>query len=136
MGGPELALADFMKVVEAASAGRLDRLDRGQWRRHEPRRRYLPKSVASEWFADPSAFIASATGAVSLAEPVAGGYRVTDVGRSAAAPGMPPDSWGLAAVKDGSGNSQAPICCYFAREHVTVHDTWHVSGLRGTGSRP
>ena len=77
-----------------------------------------------------------ATGALSLAEPVAGGYRVTDVGRSAAAPGMPPDSWGLAAVKDGSGNSQAPTCCYFAREHVTVHDTWHVSGLRGTGSRP
>jgi alkylation response protein AidB-like acyl-CoA dehydrogenase len=41
---------------------------------------------------------------------------------------------GLAAVKDGSDNSQPPICCYFAREHVTIHDTWHVSGLRGTGS--
>src|ERR1700730_15732252 len=41
---------------------------------------------------------------------------------------------GLAAVRDGGNNSQLPICCYFAREHVTIHDTWHVSGLRGTGS--
>jgi alkylation response protein AidB-like acyl-CoA dehydrogenase len=39
---------------------------------------------------------------------------------------------GLAAVKDGSNS--LPICCYFAREHVTIHDTWQVSGLRGTGS--
>jgi alkylation response protein AidB-like acyl-CoA dehydrogenase len=41
---------------------------------------------------------------------------------------------GLAAVSDGSKNNQPPICVYFAREQVTIHDTWHVSGLRGTGS--
>jgi alkylation response protein AidB-like acyl-CoA dehydrogenase len=41
---------------------------------------------------------------------------------------------GLAVVKDGSNTSQAPISCYFPPEHVTIHDTWHVSGLRGTGS--
>jgi alkylation response protein AidB-like acyl-CoA dehydrogenase len=41
---------------------------------------------------------------------------------------------GLAAASDGGNNSLPPICCYFAREHVTIHDTWHVSGLRGTGS--
>jgi hypothetical protein len=41
---------------------------------------------------------------------------------------------GLAAVQDDSNGSRTPICCYSAREHVTVHDTWHVSGLRGTAS--
>jgi alkylation response protein AidB-like acyl-CoA dehydrogenase len=41
---------------------------------------------------------------------------------------------GLAALKDRSGISQPPLCCYFPRQQVTIHDTWHVSGLRGTGS--
>ena len=94
---------------------------------------YLPKSVAREWFADPNAFITSATGAVGSADPVAGGYRVTGRwpfgGDQACHQFM-----GLAAVRDNSGNSQPPICCYFWPECVTVHDTWHVSGLRGTGS--
>ena len=37
-------------------------------------------------------------------------------------------------MRDGSDTSRPPICCYFAPEQVAVHDTWHVSGLRGTGS--
>jgi alkylation response protein AidB-like acyl-CoA dehydrogenase len=41
---------------------------------------------------------------------------------------------GLAAASDGGSNNQPPICFYFAREQVTIHDTWLVSGLRGTGS--
>jgi hypothetical protein len=41
---------------------------------------------------------------------------------------------GLAAVKDGSNSDQVPMFCYFRPEEVTVHDTWPVSGLRGTGS--
>jgi alkylation response protein AidB-like acyl-CoA dehydrogenase len=39
---------------------------------------------------------------------------------------------GLAAVSDGHNGN--PICCYAARADVVVHDNWHVSGLRGTGS--
>jgi alkylation response protein AidB-like acyl-CoA dehydrogenase len=134
-GGPELSPIEFMQVVEAASAldgsigwivangGGMSRIAG-----------YLPESVAREWFTDPCAFIVAATGAVGSARPVAGGYRVT--GRWPFGSGASHASrfMGLAAMADGSNTSQAPISCYFPPEHVTIHDTWHVSGLRGTGS--
>jgi alkylation response protein AidB-like acyl-CoA dehydrogenase len=135
MGGAELSPTEFMRVVEAASAmdgsigwivangGGMSRVGG-----------YLPESVTSEWFADPLAFIVSATGAVGSAQPVAGGYRVTGRWPFGSGASHATRFMGLSAVRDGSDTSQPPICCYFAPEQVTVHDTWHVSGLRGTGS--
>jgi indole-3-acetate monooxygenase len=135
MGGPELSPAEFMRVVEAASAidgsigwivangGGMSRIGG-----------YLHESVAGEWFADPLAFIVAATGAVGSAQPVAGGYRVTGRWPFGSGASHATRFMGLSAVQDGSGTGQPPICCYFAPEQVTVHDTWHVSGLRGTGS--
>jgi alkylation response protein AidB-like acyl-CoA dehydrogenase len=134
MGGPELSPTDFMHVVEAASAidgsigwvvangGGMSRVAG-----------YLPEAVASEWFTDSYAFIASATGAVGTAEPVTGGHRVTGRWPFGSGAGHATRFMGLAAVSNGSNNAP-PICFYFAREQVTIHDTWHVSGLRGTGS--
>jgi alkylation response protein AidB-like acyl-CoA dehydrogenase len=69
-----------------------------------------------------------------LAEPVAGGYRVTGRWPFGSGSSHATRFMGLASVKDGSEVGRPPICCYFARESVTVHDTWNVSGLRGTGS--
>jgi len=135
MGGPELSPAEFMRVVEAASAmdgsigwmvangGGMSRVGG-----------YLPESIAGEWFDDPLAFIVSATGAVGSAQPVAGGYHVAGRWPFGSGASHATRFMGLAAVRDGSDNSQPPVCCYFAREQVTIHDTWHVSGLRGTGS--
>ena len=135
MGGPELSPPEFMQVVEAASAkdgsigwvvangGGMSRVAG-----------YLPESIAGEWFTDPYAFIVSATGAVGSAEPVTGGYRVTGRWPFGSGTSHATRFMGLAAVSDGSNNHQPPICFYFAREQVTIHDTWHVSGLRGTGS--
>jgi alkylation response protein AidB-like acyl-CoA dehydrogenase len=135
MGGPELSPAEFMQVVEAASAmdgsigwivangGGMSRIAG-----------YLPESIARDWFTDPYAFIVSATGAVGSAEPVAGGYRVSGRWPFGSGASHATRFMGLAAASDGGNNSQPPISCYFAREHVTIHDTWHVSGLRGTGS--
>jgi alkylation response protein AidB-like acyl-CoA dehydrogenase len=135
MGGPELSPAEFMRVVEAASAmdgsvgwivangGGMSRIAG-----------YLSEPVTREWFTDPCAFIVSATGAVGSAEPVAGGYRVTGRWPFGSGASHGTRFMGLAAVRDGRNDSQPPICCYFARENVTIHDTWHVSGLRGTGS--
>jgi alkylation response protein AidB-like acyl-CoA dehydrogenase len=40
----------------------------------------------------------------------------------------------LASQKGADGNDEPPLCCYFERRDVVVHDTWRVSGLRATGS--
>lgn len=135
LDGPELSPLDFMRVVEAASAldgsvgwlvgngGGMSRIGG-----------YLPVAVAKDWFVSQRTFIVSATGAVGSAEVVAGGYRVT--GRWPFGSGAPHAThfMGLATA----GGNQAPdrprLCCYFDRAQVKVHDTWHVSGLRGTGS--
>jgi indole-3-acetate monooxygenase len=135
MGGAELSPAEFMQVVEAASAkdgsigwviangGGMSRVAG-----------YLPESIARQWFADPYAFIVSATGAVGSAEPVPGGYRVTGRWPFGSGASHGTRFMGLAAASDEANRSQPPICFYFAREQVTIHDTWHVSGLRGTAS--
>ena len=132
MGGPELSPIEFMRVVEAASAldgsvGWIVANGAGMSRVAG----YLSEATAREWFADSHAFIVSATGAVGSAEPVEGGYRVSGRWPFGSGAHHATRFMGLAAVKD---SSQPPICCYVARDQVTIHDTWHVSGLRGTGS--
>lgn len=135
LGGPELTPVEFLNVIEAASAldgsigwlvgngGGMSRIGG-----------YLPESIAREWFADPYAFVVSATGAICSAEPVGGGYRVSGRWPFGSGANHATRFMGLATVNDGSGSPRPPICCYFQRNDVTIHDTWHVSGLRGTGS--
>jgi alkylation response protein AidB-like acyl-CoA dehydrogenase len=41
---------------------------------------------------------------------------------------------GLAKIKTAEGRDEPLVCCYFAKSDVKLHDTWFVSGLRGTGS--
>jgi alkylation response protein AidB-like acyl-CoA dehydrogenase len=135
LGGPELSPLEFMRVVEAAAAldgsvgwlvgngGGMSRIGG-----------YLSANVARDWFSNRRNFIVSATGAVGSATAVDNGYRVT--GRwpfgSGAAHGT--RFMGLATVGGCQTADQPRLCCYFDRQQVAIHDTWHVSGLRGTGS--
>jgi alkylation response protein AidB-like acyl-CoA dehydrogenase len=135
LGGPELSPLDFMSVVEAASAldgsvGWLVGNGGGMSRVGG----YLPAAVTRDWFASPRSFVVSATGAVGSAVVVSGGYRIT--GRWPFGSGAPHAThfMGLVTVGGNQAPDQARLCCYFDRTQVTVHDTWHVSGLRGTGS--
>ena len=135
LGGPQLSPADFMTVVEAASAidgsvgwlvgngGGMSRIGG-----------YLPQPVVREFFSNPRGFVTSATGAVGSAQKVDGGYRVT--GRWPFGSGAHHAShfMGLASTKGADGKDEPPLCCYFDRRDVVVHDTWRVSGLRATGS--
>ncbi len=135
LGGPELSPLQFMSVVEAASAldgsvGWLVGNGGGMSRVGG----YLPAAIAREWFSAPRAFVVSATGAVGKAVPVEGGYRVTGRWPFGSGAHHATHFMGLAAVEDENGRELPMICCYFAREHILVDDTWHVSGLRGTGS--
>ncbi|WP_338701279.1 MULTISPECIES: acyl-CoA dehydrogenase family protein [unclassified Bradyrhizobium] len=135
LGGPELSPFDFMNVVEAAcaldgSVGWLVGNGAGMSRTGG----YLPEAVVRDWFADPHTFIASATGAVGVAERVAGGYRVSGRWPFGSGAHHATRFMGLASVKSADGESEPPLCCYFAKCDVTVHDNWFVSGLRATGS--
>ncbi|CAN7335930.1 acyl-CoA dehydrogenase family protein [Bradyrhizobium sp. LjRoot220] len=135
LGGPELSPGDFMTVVEAASeldgsvgwlvgnGGGMSRIGG-----------YLPERVVREFFSNPRVFVTSATGAVGEAQKVEGGYRVS--GRWPFGSGAPHAShfMGLASAKSADGKDGPPLCCYFERRDVVVHDTWRVSGLRATGS--
>lgn len=132
MGGPELSPIEFMQVVEAASAidGSIGWIvaNGGGMSRVAG---YLGATIARDWFADPLTFIASATGAIGSAIPVEGGLRVTGRWPFGSGANHATRFMGLAGIKD---SNQPPMCCYVAREHVIIHDNWHVSGLRGTGS--
>jgi alkylation response protein AidB-like acyl-CoA dehydrogenase len=135
LGGPELSPKEFMTVVEAASAldgsvgwlvgngGGMSRIGG-----------YLREEVARTWFADPRAFVVGATSAIGTARKVEGGYRVS--GRWPFASGAHHGShfMGTASLHDPDGKESPPVCCYFERRDVVLHDTWRVSGLRGTGS--
>lgn len=134
LGGPELSPFDFMRVVEAASAvdgsvgwlvgngGGMSRLGG-----------YLGEAVVREWFSDPRAFVASATGAVGSASAVQGGYRVS--GRWPFGSGAHHATRFMVLASAGADDpASSPLCCYLDRADVTILDNWHVSGLRGTGS--
>ncbi|WP_456733268.1 acyl-CoA dehydrogenase family protein [Bradyrhizobium sp. USDA 3364] len=134
LGGPELSPFDFMRVVEAASAldgsvGWLVGNGAGMSRIGG----YLDEAVAREWYADPHAFVASATGAVGTATVVAGGYRVS--GRWPFGSGAHHATRFMALASVRPDDPASPLlCCYLDRADVTIIDNWHVSGLRGTGS--
>lgn len=134
LGGPELSPFAFMRVVEPASAldgsvgwlvgngGGMSRLGG-----------YLGEAVAREWFADPRAFVVSATGAVGMATAVAGGYRLWGRWPFGSGADHATRFMVLASIKPEDPASPL-LCCYLDRADVTIHDNWHVSGLRGTGS--
>ena len=131
VGGPELSPFEFMRVTETISAvdgsvGWLVGNGAGMSRVGG----YVAKAVAREWFSDPRAFVAAATGAVCTATPVKGGYRVT--GRWPFGSGAHHASLFMALAAEAA--DAPPLCCYIPRRDVTILDNWHVSGLRGTGS--
>lgn len=132
LGGCELSPLDFMTVVEHAAAldgtiGWLVGNGGGMARAGG----YLPPHGARKLFASPSAFVASSTGAIGKAVPVEGGYRIT--GRWPFASGAPHATTfaPLCEVNEGSGRI---VLAFLPRGSVTLIDSWHVSGMRGTGS--
>lgn len=136
LGGPALTPLEFMDVVETAagldgSLGWVIGNGAGMSRVGG----YLPTEVTSKWFGDPLAFVVSSTGAVGRAEPVDGGFRVT--GRWPFGSGAHHGTlfMGLCAEPPtAAAEAPAPFCCYVPASAVTLHDTWFVSGLRGSGS--
>jgi alkylation response protein AidB-like acyl-CoA dehydrogenase len=136
LGGCGLSPLDFMTVVEHAAAldgtiGWLVGNGGGMSRAGG----YLPPDAGRVVFGNPSAFIASSTGAIGKAVPAQSGYSIT--GRWPFASGAPHATTfaALCEVDEGKGPGNGRIVLAFLpRETVNLFDNWHVSGMRGTGS--
>ncbi len=138
LGGPEADAVTLMRVVETlAMADASTAWCVGQAAGCAMSAAYLPPDAARAVFGDSRAVLAWGAGASGVAVPVAGGWRVG--GRWMFASGARHATWlgGLCmlAATDGTVPPGAPVRTFlFPREHATLTDTWHVIGLRGTGS--
>ncbi len=89
---------------------------------------YLPQDAADEIFSSPTALIAGTAAPIGHATTTTDGYHVT--GRW---------GWGSAVqlcdwVAGGVLTDTGPKFAIFPRADVTIHDTWHATGLRATAS--
>ncbi|MDJ0852732.1 MAG: acyl-CoA dehydrogenase family protein [Myxococcota bacterium] len=88
-----------------------------------------------ELFADPLAIVCSSSASVGRAERVDGGYRVS--GQWPFVSGCHNSDYfgGIVAVhEEGAPAGEPPRYALTDREHFEILDTWHVAGLRGSGS--
>lgn len=100
---------------------------------------FVPERVAKEIFGSPHACVAGAAAPSGTARIVDGGYRVS--GRWSFASGIHQSTWVMAGCMLEEGDPPAPVRSGIPLRHVVVPrasvqvlDTWHVGGLRGTGS--
>jgi indole-3-acetate monooxygenase len=95
----------------------------------------LPRAGAAEIYADRDVILAGQFRPSGSATEVDGGYRVT--GRWPFASGIMHSGWlmgGCQIVDPGGARPGAATLMFMPRQDATVLDTWHVGGLRGTGS--
>jgi alkylation response protein AidB-like acyl-CoA dehydrogenase len=95
----------------------------------------LPQAGAAEIYADRDVVLAGQFRPSGTAVQVEGGYRVT--GRWPFASGIMHSQWlmgGCQIVEPSGASTGAAKLMFMPRGDATVLDTWHVGGLRGTGS--
>jgi alkylation response protein AidB-like acyl-CoA dehydrogenase len=139
-GGLELPLPEALRVVEEVS-----RLDGSTgWTvalgiANDILTCALPEESAAQVLRNGSALIPGAPGFMVRAEPVEGGYCLS--GQWSFGSGAPNASWISVAAPVFDGDTQRMgvagpemIVAFLPPGDVEIVDTWHVTGLRGTGS--
>jgi indole-3-acetate monooxygenase len=137
IGGAELRPVSFCTVTEAiaaadASTGWVVCQNNGC----SMSAAYLAPEVAREIFGPSTGILAwGPPGAPFEAQPVEGGYRISGKWRFAS--GSHHATWLGAHMKiagTGGPGGHKERTMLFPKSSVTMHDIWHVVGLRGTGS--
>lgn len=142
LGGAEAAVADLVACIEAVAAGD----GSAGWclmiaATTGITAALLPPEGAREIHGDPGSITGGMLMPRGTAVRVDGGYRVT--GRWAYGSGSPHCTWllGGVTVVDNTGATETLPgghphlrMAFFRAGDYVIHDTWHVSGLRGTGS--
>ena len=93
-----------------------------------------PRAQDEVWKDNPRALMSSSLVATAgVAKPVEGGYEIT--GQWPYCSGLDPSDWLLMSAMIDDGGPRRPIWFAARRDAFEEIDTWHVSGLIGTGSR-
>ena len=94
---------------------------------------HLPRATFDELYDDPDTIVAGVINPSGTIEPAGPAYRVT--GRWAFASGIEHASWVAANCIEGMGPDGPQMrLALLDPLDVVIEDTWHVAGLRGTGS--
>jgi alkylation response protein AidB-like acyl-CoA dehydrogenase len=143
LGGEEADPVDVLLAVEALSVadgslGWCAAIAVGT----SPLAAYIPEAGARQVYARPDVLAGGSFNASEArARAVDGGFRVT--GRWGFGSGSQHSDWmcGACVMVDDTGQPQlsetgSPLArlAFFPRADLTIHDTWYVSGLEGTGS--
>ena len=136
-GGAEANFATFVDVV--SEVGRID--GSAGWivfvhAVYGALAAYLPESTSAEIYGTADAIVGGSLNPTGRAVPTQDGYVVT--GRWSFGSGVTHSTWVLGnCLVTSNADADGPpelVIAMFPRRDVTVHDTWNVSGLRGTGS--
>jgi indole-3-acetate monooxygenase len=136
-GGVEGTLADQLHAIEAlaradASVGWTVMIGSSAWVDMV----HLPRGTFDQLFAEPGTIVAGAIAPSGSAEVTGSdGFRVT--GRWGFITGVEHATWvGLNCLEvDDAGGPPGMRLAVVRRADIVIEDTWHVSGLRGTGSQ-
>jgi indole-3-acetate monooxygenase len=141
LGGPELTTLDFLRIIEELSradgaVGWCAMVSAGYSRLSG----YLSDSVAKEIFGDGSTIVAGTINPTGKAVAVPGGFRVS--GNWNFGSFVRHSTWtvGSSVIYENDAPRRGPDgapdirLMLFPTSDVEILDTWHVGGLRGTGS--
>ncbi len=93
-----------------------------------------PRAAEDLWGQDPNARYSSSYAAMGQVEMVDGGYRLS--GRWAFSSGCDHCGWVMVGASGAERNGMPdPISLLVPRPDYEIVDTWHVAGLKGTGSK-
>jgi alkylation response protein AidB-like acyl-CoA dehydrogenase len=93
---------------------------------------FLPEAEARLVYGGDDAISCGVFAPLGRATPVDGGYRVS--GRWPFASGCQHATWLMGGTLVAGATTPDVLSLLFPAGEVTLHDTWHTSGLRGTGS--
>jgi len=133
-GGGELGAADVVRVIEAIA--RADGAA-GWCVMIGATTGMLAASLSERWAReiygrDPAVITGGVTAPMGVAATADGGHRVT--GRWTFGSGCQHSDWLVGGTRMGEGTAPEVRLMFFSPDQVRIHDTWHASGLRGTGS--
>jgi 3-hydroxy-9,10-secoandrosta-1,3,5(10)-triene-9,17-dione monooxygenase len=138
VGGSELAYESIVRIPAVIGRGcGSTAWVLGNLASHHLMLGYWPREAQDEiWGASPDHLIGSALiYPCGRAHRVPGGYRLS--GRWPFSSGVDPSVWNMIGglVQDEAGGAPEPHIFILPAADYTVIDTWHVTGLRGTGSK-